>query len=306
MRSIKNSNKIQAWIQTCRPHTLALAFSGVAMGTVSALFYGFFDWLIFLMSLSTAVLLQTLSNLSNDYGDHFHGSDRNNRIGPIRGIHTGLISPDALKKAVYMNAILAFFSGLLLLVFSLNNIGIQAFIVFLLLGILSIWAAYFYTASKNPYGYKGLGDIFVFLFFGILSVSGTFYLQSARFYPEILLPACSIGLFSTAVLNINNIRDHENDKKNNKKTLVVIMGPDKALIYHIALIITGITSGVCYAFLLFDQLWQFIPLILLVFLLKHLIDFLRIKEKKEYNIALKQLVKAVVFFVLAFVLSYAG
>lgn len=223
-----------------RLRTLPLSLAGVLAGSavVTQKETGFV--LIFLFAVLTTVLLQILSNLANDYGDFQNGADNEGRIGPARAVQSGVITPEKMRLAIIVNAIMALLAGIALIWTSFGARGewVQ-FGVFFLIGLGAIAAAVRYTAGPNPYGYRGLGDISVMLFFGIVSVAGTFYLHEGDFTLKVLLPALSIGAFSTAVLNLNNMRDHLNDAQTGKRTLVVAMGYNKAKIYHITLIVSG-------------------------------------------------------------------
>jgi 1,4-dihydroxy-2-naphthoate octaprenyltransferase len=254
MRSIKNSAEMPAniklWIHAFRLHTLPLAASGILLGNIIALGYHDFHWSIFLLSLLTAILLQILSNLANDYGDTKHGVDNPDRVGPERIMQSGIVSVTAMKRMLGIFIALCLISGILLLVVSLQIIGWTAFGMMLVTGLAAIWAAFNYTASENPYGYRGWGDLFVFIFFGIVCVFGAFYLQTGMFRLSVLLAAAGIGFYSAAVLNINNLRDIETDIKTGKNSIPVLLGKKGGRIYHLLLILLG-----SFSFLLFG--WSF-------------------------------------------------
>lgn len=232
------------WIHAFRLRTLPLAISSIIVGSALAFHHKSFSVVIMALTLLTAVLLQILSNLSNDLGDHEHGVDNADRIGPARTVQSGTISVAAMQRAMLFVAALAFISGLWLIImvfgFSLTMIG------FLLIGILAIGAAVKYTFGKNPYGYAGFGDISVFLFFGLVGVIGTYYLQTRTFDASIVLPATAFGLLSAGVLNVNNMRDISNDAASGKRTLVVRIGSEKARIYHSVLIVLSLLLLVRY------------------------------------------------------------
>lgn len=228
-----------------RLRTLPLALSSILMGSFLAAYQGEFRFWVFLMAALTTVFLQILSNLANDYGDSIHGADSADREGPIRAVQSGIISLGEMKKAMFLLGSLSLISGLVLLYISLQDL--KMFLLFLGLGIAAIVAAVTYTSGSKPYGYAGLGDISVFLFFGLLGVIGTYFLHSLSFDWSILLPAVSLGLFSTAVLNINNIRDIKADTKAGKKSIPVRVGRKTAIIYNWALIIGGNLSLVLFA-----------------------------------------------------------
>ena len=189
------------------------------------------------MTSFTTIFLQILSNLANDYGDSIHGADSSSRKGPIRAVQSGMVSLLEMKRAMYLFGALSFLSGILLIYISLPDM--QYFFGFLALGLAAIWAAIRYTSGKNPYGYTGLGDISVFLFFGLVGVSGTYFLHSLQADPLILLIALSLGCFSTAVLNINNIRDIDSDRLAGKLSIPVRIGRKNAIRYHWTLVVFG-------------------------------------------------------------------
>ena len=224
----------QAWLESLRPKTLPLAFSAIVVGTALAWWQGHFDPLVAIMALVTAGLLQILSNLANDYGDAVKGSDKPDRIGPLRGMQKGAITQQQMKRALVITIVLTCVSGLALVAMAYQTMA--DFIGFLVLGCLSIIAAITYTMGNRPYGYIGLGDISVLIFFGWLSVMGSWYLQAHSLIPAIILPATACGLLATAVLNINNLRDITSDRENGKNTLVVRLGPVNARRYHSVLL----------------------------------------------------------------------
>jgi 1,4-dihydroxy-2-naphthoate octaprenyltransferase len=196
-----------------------------------------FEWDIFILAITTTTLLQVLSNLANDYGDTIKGTDNVNRVGPERALQSGKISRKEMIIAITINSFLALISGIALIFTSLNETENIVIVTFLIIGIAAIFAAIKYTMGKNPYGYSGMGDLFVFIFFGLVGVIGTYYLYTNNFESSVIFPAATIGLLSAAVLNMNNMRDEENDKAYNKNTLVVKIGLKNAKVYHSLLII---------------------------------------------------------------------
>jgi 1,4-dihydroxy-2-naphthoate polyprenyltransferase len=200
--------KVWVWVDALRLRTLPLALSSVALGGLLSGADQAFRWSVTLLAVVTTLFLQILSNLANDYGDSKHGVDNEGRLGPTRTVQSGQITSKSMKKAVIIFAGLSLISGIWLILDALAGHLHYGYVVFFfLLGIAAILAAIRYTAGKNPYGYKGLGDLFVFLFFGLAGVLGTYFLNTLHFSPEILLPASTLGLFSAGVLNINNMRD---------------------------------------------------------------------------------------------------
>ncbi|MFZ7260219.1 1,4-dihydroxy-2-naphthoate polyprenyltransferase [Avibacterium avium] len=258
---------VKMWVETARPKTLPLAAASIVMGAALAYWDHKFSWQISLLCLITTLLLQILSNFANDYGDHQKGSDTAERIGPLRGIQHGVISAQQLKKGLIAVILASLFFGFLLI-----GIAYQSYadlLAFSLLGGLAIIAAITYTVGAKPYGYMGLGDISVLLFFGILGVCGTYYLQTHQLNLIIFLPALATGLFATAVLNINNLRDIEQDRKVGKNTLAVRFGAKNGRIYHCILLGVGALCYVIFALVNFHHLLSFIFLLAYPLLAKH-------------------------------------
>ncbi|NBC98845.1 1,4-dihydroxy-2-naphthoate polyprenyltransferase [Atlantibacter hermannii] len=235
MTDSQSLSRTQAWLESLRPRTLPLAFASIVVGSALAWWQGVFDPVVAFLALLTAGLLQILSNLANDYGDAVKGSDKPDRIGPLRGMQKGVITQAQMKRALIITVALICLSGLALVWVACRTFS--DFLGFLLLGLLSIIAAITYTVGTRPYGYLGLGDISVLIFFGWLSVMGTWYLQAHTLIPAIFLPATACGLLATAVLNINNLRDIDSDRINGKNTLAVRLGPARARRYHAFLLI---------------------------------------------------------------------
>lgn len=235
MTDSQSLSRTQAWLESLRPRTLPLAFASIVVGSALAWWQGVFDPVVAFLALLTAGLLQILSNLANDYGDAVKGSDKPDRIGPLRGMQKGVITQAQMKRALTITVALICLSGLALVWVACRTFS--DFLGFLLLGLLSIIAAITYTVGTRPYGYLGLGDISVLIFFGWLSVMGTWYLQAHTLIPAIFLPATACGLLATAVLNINNLRDIDSDRINGKNTLAVRLGPERARRYHAFLLI---------------------------------------------------------------------
>ncbi len=230
------------WLHAFRLRTLPLAVSSILVGSALANDWGWIschatscDPMVLVLASLTAILLQILSNLANDLGDHEHGTDNIDRVGPKRTVQSGAITPAEMKRAMMICGLLAFISGCSLIVVALGLTLRTLF--FFLLGLAAIGAAVKYTFGKNPYGYAGLGDISVFIFFGIVGVCGTYFLHTNRFEPMVLAPAIAFGLLSSGVLNVNNMRDIHNDAASGKRTLVVRMGSVNARIYHTILVV---------------------------------------------------------------------
>jgi 1,4-dihydroxy-2-naphthoate polyprenyltransferase len=235
---------IKTWFSAFRFRTLPLSLASIGMGGFLAASIDAFQPAVFIFCIITTVLLQILSNLANDFGDYKNGADSLTRKGPARAVQSGKISPGGMKRAIKLFAFLSLMSGIYLLYLGLD-ISFN-FLGFFLVGIFAILAAIKYTAGNNPYGYSGLGDISVFIFFGLVGVMGTCFLQANYVSFKFLFPAISCGLFSVAVLNINNIRDIESDRQAGKKSVPVRLGPYKARIYHCMLLIGGCLSTLVF------------------------------------------------------------
>lgn len=255
------------WFSTARPKTLPLALASILVGSALAYWSGQFELITTLLALLTTVLLQILSNFANDYGDHIKGSDTAERIGPLRAIQHGQITGEQLKKSLFVVGTLAFLSGVGLIVYAYQSL--QDLLVFFILGVIAIVAAITYTVGKKPYGYLGLGDVSVLIFFGFLAVLGTFYLQAHQLPLITLLPAFGCGLLSVAVLNINNLRDIEQDKKVGKGTLIVRIGSQNGRIYHLLLLSFALLSYLIFGFLTFQHWYNFTFLLALPLIIKH-------------------------------------
>lgn len=290
-------NKTKAWISAIRLRTLPLSFSVILMG--NALVYNWskincmlsetdvFSWTIFGLTLLTTLLLQILSNLANDYGDALKGTDNEDRLGPERAIQSGIISSKEMLKAIILFSILSFLTGIGLLFIAFKQNIELTFLLFLLLGLVSIAAAIKYTIGKSAYGYKALGDLFVFLFFGLVGVIGSAYLQVQTVYDYTVLSGIAFGALSVAVLNLNNMRDRIPDQKANKHTLAVKLGFKKSKYYHYSLFILSYS---CLIPVLYFWHWTtllYTPVILIHAL--HLIKVYKIKEPVAFDPELKKI-----------------
>ena len=262
----KNST-FAIWFSTARPKTLPLALASIIIGSALAYWAGKFDLITTLLAFITTILLQVLSNFANDYGDHVKGSDTAERIGPLRAIQHGTITGEQLKIAVIVLSVLSFISGAALSFYAYE--GIEDLLVFLGLGVISIVAAITYTVGKKAYGYLGLGDLFVLIFFGFVAVIGVFYLQAHSLPLMIFIPAFGCGLLSVAVLNINNLRDINQDRKAGKNTLIVRIGSKNGRIYHAILLALAVVSYLIFAILNFEHWYNYLFLLAVPLLVKH-------------------------------------
>jgi 1,4-dihydroxy-2-naphthoate polyprenyltransferase len=295
-----NMTKLTPWIEAARLKTLPLALSSPLMGSFLAWSEGMFLWNVFILATTNTLLLQILSNFANDYGDFASGADNENRIGPRRLVQSGQISPQGMKKAISVIVIMALISGLLLISQGAAGNNRLLILLFLTIGIAAIAAAITYTVGKNPYGYRGLGDISVFIFFGLIGVLGTHFLHTGTFNPWHALPAAAIGLLSAGVLNLNNLRDYESDRNANKRTLVVWLGSQKAKYYHLSLIILSAILGPLYVVFNYNSGYQFLFIITFPLFVRNVIAVFRHTEPMQLYPELKRLALATLLFSVTF------
>lgn len=288
-----------AWIAAFRLKTLPLALSNTILGSALAAGDEKFRWPVFALAAITTILLQILSNMANDYGDFVNGKDTAERIGPKRMVQSGEISPATMLRGIIIIGILSAISGLSLILIGTAGIDITNIVIFGMLGLGAIAAAIKYTVGKNPYGYRGLGDIFVFIFFGLVGVIGTYFLHTQSFNWYLLLPATSMGLLSTGVLNMNNLRDYEADKNADKKTIVVAMGPQKAKVYHLFLVTGAIISAVTFTILNYSNPWQWLFVVSLPVLALNLKTVFTYKNSIELYPELGKLALGTLLFALS-------
>jgi 1,4-dihydroxy-2-naphthoate octaprenyltransferase len=278
--------KIKSWISAFRLRTLPLSLSGIILGSFVAKEHGYWDLSIFIFALLTTLFFQVLSNLANDLGDSQKGTDNEHRVGPMRAVQSGEISQFQMKIAVIIFTILSLLSAAYLI--KISAVGMQQEMIFTygVLAILSIAAAVMYTIGKRAYGYNGFGDLFVFIFFGLVSVLGSYTLYTKQFDLYVVFPAVTIGMLSTAVLNLNNMRDRINDANAGKNTIVVKLGKDRAKKYHLFLVLTAIVS------LIFSishfGFYQYIFLLPVGFLSAHVKKVIATQEEKNFDPELKK------------------
>ena len=286
------------WIQAARLRTLPLSVSGIIVGSVYALAHPtnqiltpteVFSWRIFAFAILTTLGLQILSNFANDYGDGVKGTDNEDRVGPKRAIQSGVISPEAMKRAIILTSALTLISAMLLIYFAFRDTNIGYSLFFLVLGILAIASAIRYTVGNTAYGYRGFGDLFVFVFFGLVSTLGVNFLHSKQLNLDLFLPATAIGLLSVGVLNLNNMRDEASDKKSNKNTIVVKIGGAKAKKYHYFLIVSAMVMVLFFAIINNFNIDQYLFLLAYIPLTKHLVNVYKNQEPKALDPELKKL-----------------
>ena len=253
--------KLKAWISAARLRTLPLSISGIVVASAAALFENVFSLHICILAILTTVGFQVLSNFANDYGDGVKGTDNADRVGPKRAMQSGLLKAKELKKGMIITAAITLFLASLLIFSAFGNEQFLLSFIFFNLGIAAVIAAVKYTVGKSAYGYRAMGDIFVFIFFGLVGVMGCYFLFSQSLSNYILLPAITIGLLSVAVLNLNNMRDRVQDEKVNKRTLAVVLGAKKVKIYHAILIVVAFIAAATYLYVTQNSYLAFVPLI---------------------------------------------
>ncbi len=297
--------KLQSWLYAFRLRTLPLAFSSIITGSSIAFVdnRSNFSWLVFALCLITTLSLQILSNLANDYGDSEKGTDNDERIGPKRAVQQGLLSFKEIKAGIVVAVILSLVFGSALVTEATKGLDMSYGIFFFILGLGAIAAAIKYTVGKGAYGYMGLGDVFVLLFFGIVGVCGSYYLMAHQFHYSVLLPAFTIGAFASGVLNMNNLRDRESDAKAGKNSLVVKIGALNAKRYHTGLIALGFVAALAYVVVNFTSSMQLLFIITLPLFRKHLSAVWRIEDPKEFDPLLKQLAIGTFIFSILFAIG---
>ena len=285
------------WIEAARLRTLPLSVSGIIVGSMYALANPtddvltpteVFNWKLFAFAIITTLGLQILSNFANDYGDGMKGTDNEDRVGPKRTIQSGVITPQAMKRAIVLTSVLTLLSAIYLiyLAFGAHNLGYSLF--YLILGIAAIASAIRYTVGNSAYGYRGFGDVFVFVFFGLVSTLGVNFLYSKQLDAILFLPATAIGFLSVAVLNLNNMRDEASDRKSGKNTLVVKMGIENAKKYHYLLILGAMALVVLFAILSHFKFDQYLFLLAFVPLVKHINTVVKNQNSKLLDPELKK------------------
>ena len=270
-----------------RLRTLPLSLSGIILGSGIAFHHGYWNSTIFVLAMITTILLQVLSNFANDLGDGIKGTDNSHRLGPVRAVQSGDISKKKMKIAVVLMTLLSLTSATALIYFGTKNMPANIIVTYAGLALACVVAAITYTIGKKAYGYHGMGDLMVLIFFGGVSVLGVFSLYTKQFFWENIHLSVFVGLLSTAVLNLNNMRDYKNDAASEKKTLVVMMGPNMAKFYHLFLVLIGLIALIIFINKLNDEIYYF-ALLPGVLLLLHLRKVMKIKFSKDFDPELKK------------------
>lgn len=290
----------KVYLKAARLRTLPLSVSGIIVGSFLAASHGFFNWLICGLALLTTIGFQIISNFANDYGDGVKGTDNMDRIGPKRAIQSGEISPKQLLKTIKITSAITFMIAIFLIYIAFGKDDFVNLLVFFVLGIASIAAAVKYTMGNKAYGYSGFGDFFVFLFFGLLSVCGSYYLFTKQLDFTIFLPAFSIGFLSIGVLNLNNMRDSVSDAKSGKNTIVVKIGVEFAKYYHYYLLVASFLFASLYTFIYYKSWHQLLFLLAYIPIGKHFLVVVRNKRAALLDPELKKLALSTFLFALLF------
>jgi len=296
----------QVWLSAARPRTLPLSIAGILVGGGLALQEVTFNWSVFILAILATLGFQILSNYANDYGDGVKGTDNGERVGPARAMQSGLLTAQDLKKAIIVTSIITLMIVLLLIYVSFGVDHFLLSILFLLLGIAAIVSAIKYTVGKSAYGYRGLGDVFVFIFFGLVGVLGSFFLFTQYIHFLQILPAVTIGALSTMVLHLNNMRDREADGRVGKNTLAVVLGAAGAVVYHTTLFIVGIVSWITFLLLTATHFIDYISLIAFIPLIKHMFTVRNttvhaLLDPELKKVALSTFLLAVLFFLSCYI-----
>ncbi|MEP2059116.1 MAG: 1,4-dihydroxy-2-naphthoate octaprenyltransferase [Maribacter litoralis] len=296
--------KVKAWLNAARLRTLPLSISGIIVGTALAAYYGVTNITIFALALCTTIGLQVTSNFANDYGDGVKGTDGDDRIGPKRALQSGLLSAAELKKGIYISIII---NAVLIVSLIITSFGLKEIlypILFLMLGSFAIWAAIKYTVGKSAYGYQGLGDVFVFIFFGLVSVLGSMFLYVKFISLISVLPAIAIGLLSVGVLNLNNMRDIRSDAAVGKNTLAVKMGLSRAKNYHYTILVLSLLCLFCFLLTTNASQLRYVSLVGYIPVLVHLRKVALTNKAADLDPELKKLALSTFFIAILFFISY--
>lgn len=295
--------QLKVWLKAVRLRTLPLSVSGILIGNSLCFQDPEFSGILFVLMLFTAISFQIISNFANDYGDGVKGTDNDNRLGPKRVLQQGLLSREILKKGIVIISLISLLLAFVLIFLAFGSNSWYYILIFIGLSFASVWAAIFYTVGNKAYGYYGFGDFFVFLFFGGVSVLGAYFIQLKTFsYPAILL-SLVVGFLSVGVLNLNNMRDIDNDAFVGKRTLVVIMGAAIAKKYHLLLLIVSV-SILVYVFSSVSIRFFWIPYLAIIPLIVHFISVLKNSEPKFFDPELKKLSLSIFLLSLLVFLSF--
>lgn len=296
--------RLKPWLSAFRLRTLPLSISGIVVGSCFAVYNGFFNAIVFILALLVTVALQILSNLANDYGDGVKGTDNEDRVGPMRALQSGKITPEQMLEGLKVNVLIVIVLTMLLVFKAFGQGYFLYSMLFLVLGGVSVYAAMKYTMGDSAYGYRGLGDIYVLIFFGFVSVIGSYFLYAKQFDHIVVLPSITVGLLSVGVLNLNNMRDIETDKVSNKITLAVKLGKQKSKNYHLFLVSSAMVLGVVFSLLYYTSLWNFLFLIAYIPLTIHFKKIVKAQTSADFDSQLKVLALSTFLFSLLLGVGY--
>jgi 1,4-dihydroxy-2-naphthoate octaprenyltransferase len=296
--------KIKPWLSAMRLRTLPLSVSGIILGTCFAYYNGHFSWLVLVLAILTTMSLQVLSNLANDYGDGVRGTDNDERVGPKRAIQSGEITPEEMLDAIKFNIIVVIILALSLIWLAFGSANFLFIFLFVFLAALSVYAALNYTMGDSPYGYRALGDVFVFVFFGLISTIGSYLLYMHVLDHIVILPAIALGLLSVGVLNLNNMRDINSDTNAGKITMAVKLGLDRTKKYHYFLIIGAMSITVIFSILYYVEPYNFMYLLAFIPLIIHVKKIKVAVQPNDFDSQLKILALSTFLFALLLGVGY--
>ena len=287
---MSQASKLKIWLAAARLRTLPLSVAGIITGNALALHQVDFSWLVFVGALMTAISYQVLSNFANDYGDGVKGTDNAHRVGPQRILQQKLLTAPSLFRGIIITAISSFILSLGLIYFSFGIENLKWMGLFLFFSLGAIWAAYNYTIGEKAYGYYALGDVFVFVFFGAIAVGGAYFLQTHSLRFEVFLYAIALGGLSVGVLNLNNMRDRENDQNVNKQTIATLLGHNKSKIYQFVLVMGSLVAiGTAIVFNQTYEWTAFLPLLAAIPLSIQLNGMVKTQQPHAFDSFLKPL-----------------
>jgi len=297
-------DKIKPWLSAMRLRTLPLSVSGIILGSCFAYYNGHFNPWVLVLAILTTISLQVMSNLANDFGDGVRGTDNDERVGPQRAIQSGEITPDEMMDAIKFNIIVVIVLTIALVWTAFGSGNFLYVLLFIFLGGLSGYAALNYTMGDSPYGYRALGDVFVFLFFGLLSTIGSYFLYMHTLDHLVVLPAIALGLLSVGVLNLNNIRDIQSDTNAGKITLAVKLGMKNAKTYHFILIIGAMLITIVYSILYYVEPYNFMYLLAFIPLIIHIKKIKTAQQPNDFDSQLKVLALSTFLFSILLGIGY--
>jgi len=295
--------KVRAWISAARLRTLPLSISGIITASAVAVSVNQFSIVIFVLAILTTLGFQILSNFANDYGDGVKGTDNADRVGPMRAMQSGLLKRKELKRGMFITAAITLLIATMLIFAAFGQENFILSLVFFNLGIAAIIAAITYTVGKNAYGYRALGDVFVFVFFGIVGVMGCYFLYAQALGDYVIFPAITVGLLSTAVLNLNNMRDRLADAKVNKNTLAVVLGEKPVKLYHASLIIVAFLTALYYFLLKQESFVDYLPLLAFIPLFLNIFKVFNNKSPVLLDPELKKVALSTFLFSILFLIT---